>query len=102
MCVFVVMELLQLCDVIRDDMLPELGVRLEDHEGDRSGTWKSACLFFSFIWIFLINGCFCFFMIFVILDLFSRPAHCGETGGQGDTAEGEGGEEEGEKLKTKG
>ncbi|XP_072235975.1 cysteine--tRNA ligase, cytoplasmic isoform X2 [Leuresthes tenuis] len=28
-----VMELLQLCDVIRDDTLPELGVRLEDHEG---------------------------------------------------------------------
>lgn len=29
----VVMELLQLCDVVRDDTLPELGVRLEDHEG---------------------------------------------------------------------
>ena len=28
------MELLQLCDVVRDDTLPELGVRLEDHEGD--------------------------------------------------------------------
>lgn len=28
--------LLQLCDVVRDDTLPELGVRLEDHEGDRS------------------------------------------------------------------
>uniref|UniRef100_A0AAX7SVX4 Cysteine--tRNA ligase, cytoplasmic n=1 Tax=Astatotilapia calliptera TaxID=8154 RepID=A0AAX7SVX4_ASTCA len=28
-----VTELLQLCDVVRDDMLPELGVRLEDHEG---------------------------------------------------------------------
>ncbi|KAM9764517.1 cysteine--tRNA ligase, cytoplasmic isoform 1-T1 [Menidia menidia] len=28
-----VMELLQLCDAIRDDTLPELGVRLEDHEG---------------------------------------------------------------------
>ncbi|KAF3833071.1 hypothetical protein F7725_026736 [Dissostichus mawsoni] len=27
-----VMELLQLCDVVRDDTLPELGVRLEDHE----------------------------------------------------------------------
>lgn len=27
-------ELLQLCDVVRDDTLPELGVRLEDHEGD--------------------------------------------------------------------
>uniref|UniRef100_A0A8C5DPC8 Cysteine--tRNA ligase, cytoplasmic n=1 Tax=Gouania willdenowi TaxID=441366 RepID=A0A8C5DPC8_GOUWI len=26
-------ELLQLCDVIRDDTLPELGVRFEDHEG---------------------------------------------------------------------
>uniref|UniRef100_A0A3P9HMY4 Cysteine--tRNA ligase, cytoplasmic n=1 Tax=Oryzias latipes TaxID=8090 RepID=A0A3P9HMY4_ORYLA len=25
-------ELLQLCDVVRDDTLPELGVRLEDHE----------------------------------------------------------------------
>lgn len=23
----------QLCDVVRDDTLPELGVRLEDHEG---------------------------------------------------------------------
>ncbi|KAK5874458.1 hypothetical protein PBY51_019402 [Eleginops maclovinus] len=28
-----VIELLQLCDVVRDDTLPELGVRLEDHEG---------------------------------------------------------------------
>ncbi|KAG8001112.1 Cysteine--tRNA ligase, partial [Nibea albiflora] len=28
-----VMQLLQLCDVVRDDTLPELGVRLEDHEG---------------------------------------------------------------------
>lgn len=29
-------ELLQLCDVVRDDTLPELGVRLEDHEGNRA------------------------------------------------------------------
>lgn len=58
--------------------------------------------FFSFTWIFEINGCLFVFLIFVIWDLFSRPAHCGEAGGQGDTAEGEGGEEEGEKLKTKG
>ncbi|XP_058484750.1 cysteine--tRNA ligase, cytoplasmic isoform X2 [Solea solea] len=28
-----VTELLQLCDAVRDDTLPELGVRLEDHEG---------------------------------------------------------------------
>ncbi|KAM4596042.1 cysteine--tRNA ligase, cytoplasmic isoform 2-T2 [Fundulus diaphanus] len=28
-----VTALLQLCDVVRDDTLPELGVRLEDHEG---------------------------------------------------------------------
>ncbi|XP_068174506.1 cysteine--tRNA ligase, cytoplasmic isoform X2 [Antennarius striatus] len=28
-----VTALLQLCDIIRDDTLPELGVRLEDHEG---------------------------------------------------------------------
>ncbi|KAF0022362.1 hypothetical protein F2P81_025398 [Scophthalmus maximus] len=28
-----VTELLQLCDEVRDDTLPELGVRLEDHEG---------------------------------------------------------------------
>ncbi|KAM4744302.1 cysteine--tRNA ligase, cytoplasmic isoform 2-T2 [Anableps anableps] len=28
-----VAALLQLCDVVRDDTLPELGVRLEDHEG---------------------------------------------------------------------
>ncbi|XP_024118945.1 cysteine--tRNA ligase, cytoplasmic isoform X1 [Oryzias melastigma] len=28
-----VTELLQLCDIVRDDTLPELGVRLEDHEG---------------------------------------------------------------------
>uniref|UniRef100_A0A4W6CHD5 Cysteine--tRNA ligase, cytoplasmic n=1 Tax=Lates calcarifer TaxID=8187 RepID=A0A4W6CHD5_LATCA len=28
-----VTELLQLCDVVRDNTLPELGVRLEDHEG---------------------------------------------------------------------
>lgn len=30
------MELLQLCDVVRDDTLPELGVRLEDHEGNNT------------------------------------------------------------------
>lgn len=29
-----VTALLQLCDVVRDDTLPELGVRLEDHEGN--------------------------------------------------------------------
>ncbi|KAF4090971.1 hypothetical protein AMELA_G00031730 [Ameiurus melas] len=28
-----VTEVLQLCDAVRDDILPELGVRLEDHEG---------------------------------------------------------------------
>lgn len=28
-----VTELLQLCDVLRDDILPELGVRLEDRDG---------------------------------------------------------------------
>ncbi|KAM9329561.1 LOW QUALITY PROTEIN: cysteine--tRNA ligase, cytoplasmic-like [Gastrophryne carolinensis] len=28
-----VLGVLQLCDAIRDDVLPELGVRLEDHEG---------------------------------------------------------------------
>ncbi|XP_041917205.1 cysteine--tRNA ligase, cytoplasmic isoform X2 [Alosa alosa] len=28
-----VTEVLQLCDVVRDDTLPELGVRFEDHEG---------------------------------------------------------------------
>ncbi|KAJ7994606.1 hypothetical protein DPEC_G00251210 [Dallia pectoralis] len=28
-----VTEVLKLCDVVRDDTLPELGVRLEDHEG---------------------------------------------------------------------
>uniref|UniRef100_A0A6Q2YIX2 Cysteine--tRNA ligase, cytoplasmic n=1 Tax=Esox lucius TaxID=8010 RepID=A0A6Q2YIX2_ESOLU len=28
-----VTEVLQLCDAVRDDTLPELGVRLEDHEG---------------------------------------------------------------------
>ncbi|TSP90502.1 Cysteine--tRNA ligase, cytoplasmic [Bagarius yarrelli] len=28
-----VTEVLQLCDAVRDDLLPELGVRLEDHEG---------------------------------------------------------------------
>ncbi|KAM6980010.1 cysteine--tRNA ligase, cytoplasmic [Aplochiton taeniatus] len=28
-----VTEVLQLCDLLRDDTLPELGVRLEDHEG---------------------------------------------------------------------
>ncbi|XP_058237319.1 cysteine--tRNA ligase, cytoplasmic isoform X2 [Hemibagrus wyckioides] len=28
-----VTEVLQMCDAVRDDILPELGVRLEDHEG---------------------------------------------------------------------
>lgn len=31
-----VTELLKLCDVVRDDTLPELGVRLEDHEGNKA------------------------------------------------------------------
>uniref|UniRef100_A0A3B4CES9 Cysteine--tRNA ligase, cytoplasmic n=1 Tax=Pygocentrus nattereri TaxID=42514 RepID=A0A3B4CES9_PYGNA len=31
-----VTEVLQLCDAVRDDILPELGVRLEDHEGLRT------------------------------------------------------------------
>lgn len=33
-------ELLQLCDVVRDDTLPELGVRLEDHEGNRAESFN--------------------------------------------------------------
>ena len=36
MCVpfiFVVTDILKLCDGVRDDVLPNLGVRLEDHEG---------------------------------------------------------------------
>ena len=35
MCVIVysVPAVLQLCDSIRDEVLPNLGVRLEDHEG---------------------------------------------------------------------
>lgn len=28
-----VTEILKLCDAVRDDTLPNLGVRLEDHEG---------------------------------------------------------------------
>ena len=35
--------LLQLCDVIRDDTLPELGVRLEDHEGDGEKSFRILC-----------------------------------------------------------
>lgn len=31
-------EVLQLCDALRDDVLPELGVRLEDHEG--ASAWR--------------------------------------------------------------
>ncbi|XP_076856467.1 cysteine--tRNA ligase, cytoplasmic isoform X1 [Brachyhypopomus gauderio] len=31
-----VTEVLQLCDAVRDDILPDLGVRLEDHEGLRT------------------------------------------------------------------
>ncbi|XP_077995092.1 cysteine--tRNA ligase, cytoplasmic-like [Glandiceps talaboti] len=31
-----VVEVLKLCDQVRDDVLPELGVRLEDHEGQRT------------------------------------------------------------------
>ncbi|XP_060715064.1 cysteine--tRNA ligase, cytoplasmic isoform X2 [Tachysurus vachellii] len=31
-----VTEVLQMCDTVRDDILPELGVRLEDHEGLRT------------------------------------------------------------------
>ena len=30
-------EVLQLSDALRDDVLPELGVRLEDHEGGSPG-----------------------------------------------------------------
>lgn len=41
-----VTALLQLCDVVRDDTLPELGVRLEDHEGNcgvlRSGRRRAS------------------------------------------------------------
>lgn len=29
----IVLEVLQLCDFLRDDVLPEHGVRFEDHEG---------------------------------------------------------------------
>lgn len=41
-------EVLQLSDALRDDVLPELGVRLEDHEGGSSGCdggarWGARC-----------------------------------------------------------
>ena len=32
MCVLVG-DILELCDTIRDDVLPNIGVRFEDHEG---------------------------------------------------------------------
>uniref|UniRef100_A0A8C2ZA49 Cysteine--tRNA ligase, cytoplasmic n=1 Tax=Cyclopterus lumpus TaxID=8103 RepID=A0A8C2ZA49_CYCLU len=38
-----VTELLQLCDVVRDDTLPELGVRLEDHEDGEAGEDEASC-----------------------------------------------------------
>lgn len=31
--VILAVDILKLCDEVRDDTLPELGVRLEDHEG---------------------------------------------------------------------
>ena len=34
MCTFTDKEILTLCDQIRDDVLPNLGVRLEDREGN--------------------------------------------------------------------
>lgn len=74
--------LLQLCDVVRDDTLPELGVRLEDHEGGRSGLPSRLQILRS--------------------DhharLCSRSAHCGQTGGQRNINEGARGEEEGEEI----
>uniref|UniRef100_A0A665TQT6 Cysteine--tRNA ligase, cytoplasmic n=1 Tax=Echeneis naucrates TaxID=173247 RepID=A0A665TQT6_ECHNA len=42
-----VMELLQLCDSVRDDTLPELGVRLEDHEGNPDFILQSSKNWFS-------------------------------------------------------
>ncbi|KAA8579341.1 hypothetical protein FQN60_010700 [Etheostoma spectabile] len=44
-----VTELLHMCDVVRDDTLPELGVRLEDHEDvkarvDRWSLYESDCV----------------------------------------------------------
>lgn len=44
--------LLQLCDVIRDDTLPELGVRLEDHEGDGE---KSFQILFEIVVVFKVK-----------------------------------------------
>ena len=37
-------EVLQLSDALRDDVLPELGVRLEDHEGGSPGCDEGRCV----------------------------------------------------------
>lgn len=34
------LEILQLCDRMRDEILPEVGVRLEDRGGDQAAVWK--------------------------------------------------------------
>lgn len=39
------MELLQMCDVVRDETLPELGVRLEDHEGNNMSIFSCYNMF---------------------------------------------------------
>ena len=36
MCLFAALPILQLCDDVRDNILPNLGVRLEDLEGQPS------------------------------------------------------------------
>lgn len=81
-------ELLQLCDVVRDDTLPELGVRLEDHEGNGTETFILCprVVFHPSARSNKPSGSLC----------VSRSAHGGEAGGQGDVAEGERGEEAGE------
>jgi len=37
-------EILKLCDEVRDDVLPNLGVRLEDHDGMSVGVINELCL----------------------------------------------------------
>ena len=35
----VVGDILKVCDTVRDDVLPNIGVRLEDHEGKRHASF---------------------------------------------------------------
>ena len=53
-------RLLGLCDTIRDELLPPLGIRLEDREAGESGVCVCVCVYLTlpYVFVYLFHKCY--------------------------------------------